>query len=269
MILINGCSFTYGVGLENLNDSYSVKYCIDKNLPFNKIAAPGFSNDNIRSTTISELLNHPEQYQLVMINWTTPWRLNLGRLLPKDTPVNVFLTSTFNGNHSDAKQKNIDLAAFWTHFFDAFYFHRCYFESVFLVQQFCKSKNIKCVFTNTTRMIEPSDWKTLSSIVKADSMHPDMYLNHFTGSADELRLSYQRLYRKNDIGLIKEFFKTIICYVDAIDWNCFVGLDQRPLYSFDQLWPQTISAHPGIEAHCYWLDVLKNDARLNQLVKNL
>ena len=105
MILINGCSFTSGMSLNNPLCVYSVDYCNQNSLPFVNIAVPGNSNENIRSTTISELLTG--DYKFVMINWTTPWRLTLGKLIPGQTPMNIFPTHAFNGNIDD-NSKYID-----------------------------------------------------------------------------------------------------------------------------------------------------------------
>jgi hypothetical protein len=268
MILINGCSFTYGVGLIDRDDSYTNKYCISKNLTFKNISAPGLSHDNIRSTAISEILNYPNQYKLLIINWTTPWRLNIGRLLPARTPMNIMLASSFNGIQEDVEQNHINLSKFWNTFFDAFYYIRCYFESVYLVQEFCKSKNIPVIFTNTSDIIDIEDWIYLSRVIKTGTEHPDNYLKHIKQN-DFLMLSYIRLYKNHDMDEITNFFKTITCYVDEIDWNNFIGLKERALYNSTDPWPVQRDAHPGIEAHTYWFNLLSQNKKLNQIVNDL
>ena len=176
MILINGCSFTSGFALHDPKCVYSVDYCKQNSLPFKNISSPGNSNDNIRSTTISELLTG--DYKFVMVNWTTPWRLNLGKLIPGEYAINIFPNHAFNGNHDDTS-KYLDVGKFWENFYDGFYYHRSYFESVFLLQEFCRSRKIGYVFTNTNNFMQISAWQQVSQAVHAGIDHPDTYIDHF------------------------------------------------------------------------------------------
>ena len=268
MILINGCSFTSGMSLNNPLCVYSVDYCNQNSLPFVNIAVPGNSNENIRSTTISELLTG--DYKFVMINWTTPWRLTLGKLIPGQTPMNIFPTHAFNGNIDD-NSKYIDLGKFWENFYDGFYYHRSYFESVFLVQEFCRSRKIGYVFTNTNNFMQIAAWQQVSQAVHAGIDHPDTYINYFSESVkDLLDTTYQKLYKKHNMLQINHGFKRITSYVDAIDWSRFVGLDQRPFFTIPSTWPTELDhVHPGKEAHLHWRNVLTQSDWLTQEISNL
>lgn len=268
MVLINGCSFTSGLALRDPMCVYSVDYCKQNSLLFNNIAIDGNSNDNIRSTTISELLTG--NYKFAMINWTTPWRLVLGNLLPGRVPMNIFPNSAFNGNPSD-NSKYIDIRKFWEHFYDGFYYHRSYFENVFLVQEFCKSRKIGYVFTNTNDFMQVRAWQQISQSLHKGIEHPDNYLNYFSGSTKPLLdLTYQKLYRRNDMELIKHVFKRITSYVDAIDWDHFIGLDEAPFFTVPAVWPTELdNTHPGKEAHLYWRNLLSRTAWLSQEILSL
>lgn len=269
MVLINGCSFTDGSGLHNPLSSYSVDYCIQRSLPYTNIAITGSSNDNIRSTTISELLD--KSYKFVMVNWTTPWRLVLGKLIPTETPVKIMPKFAYNGDHND-NSNYIDLDKFWLNFYDGFYYHRNYFESVFLLQEFCRTRGIGYVFTNTNNFMQISSWQKISSILKNSNDHPDTYTDQFTGSTrDQLSISYQRLYKNHTATDIKNSFRRITSYVDAIDWSQFVGLDQEPFFDWpNQKWPTELDhIHPGKEAHLHWRKILDRSSWLTEKISKL
>lgn len=268
MVLINGCSFTAGEGLENPSCVYSVDYCNQNSLSFTNIAASGNSNDNIRSTTISELLTG--DYNFVMINWTTPWRLTLGKLIPGCYPMNIFPNHAFNGNYNDTSQY-LNIEKFWENFYDGFYYHRSYFESVFLVQEFCRSRKIGYVFTNTNNFIAIQAWQQVSQAVREGTDHPDTYINHFSGPIkDNLDLTYQKLYRKNDMAEIRHAFNRITSYVDAIDWSRFVGLDELPFFTIPATWPTELDGiHPGKQAHRHWRNLLDQTEWLTQEISDL
>lgn len=268
MILINGCSFTSGYALHDPSCVYSVDYCNQNSLPFTNIAVTGNSNDNIRSTTISELLTG--DYKFVMVNWTTPWRLNLGKLIPGEYAINIFPNHAFNGNHDDTS-KYLDVGKFWENFYDGFYYHRSYFESVFLLQEFCRSRKIGYVFTNTNNFMQISAWQQVSQAVHAGIDHPDTYIDHFSGSVkDHLDITYQKLYKKNDLTKIKHAFKRITSYVDAIDWSRFVGLNETPLFTIPATWPTELDdIHPGKQAHRHWRNLLDQTEWLSQEVSDL
>jgi len=269
MILINGCSFTFGSALKDPSCVYSVDYCNQRSLPFTNIAIDGSSNENIRSTTISELLTG--KYKFAMVNWTTPWRLVLGGLIPNRCPINIFPNHYFDGINIDGNDQ-FNLVKFWQVFYDGFYYHRNYFESVFLVQEFCRSRNIGYVFTNTNNLMQVSAWKNISQTINENKSHPDTYIDHFSGfNRDHLQISYDRFYKKNDMAQIKQAFKRITSYVDAIDWDRFVGLNEEPFFQWpNPTWPTELdNIHPGKEAHLYWRNVLDRSAWLTQEIINL
>ena len=196
MILINGCSFTSGFALHDPKCVYSVDYCKQNSLPFKNISSPGNSNDNIRSTTISELLTG--DYKFLMVNWTTPWRLTLGNIIPGKSPITI-LPDSVSAAEADIDVSRFNLNKFWQIFYDGFYYHRNYFESVFLVQEFCRSRNIGYVFTNTSNLLQIPAWKKISQSINEGISHPDTYIDYFSGrTKDVLDITYQKLYRKND-----------------------------------------------------------------------
>jgi len=269
MILINGCSFTSGMALRDPTCVYSVDYCNQHLLPFTNIAIDGNNNENIRSTTISELLTG--KYKFLMVNWTTPWRLVLGGLLPTKCPINIFPNHYFDGiNHNGNNQ--LDLDKFWQVFYDGFYYYRNYFESVFLVQEFCRSRNIGYVFTNTNNLMQVHAWKKISQAIDENISHPDTYIEHFTEYNKELlKISYEKFYKKNDMSKIKHAFKRITSYVDAIDWDQFVGLDEEPFFQWPTpVWPTELdNMHPGKEAHLHWKNILNQSEWLTQEITDL
>lgn len=268
MVLINGCSFTAGLALHDPTCVYSVDYCNQNSLLFNNIAVNGNSNDNIRSTTISELLTR--DYKFAMINWTTPWRLTLGKLIPGETPMNILPNQAFNGNNDDCS-KYLDVGKFWEHFYDGFYYHRSYFESVYLLQEFCKSRKVNYVFTNTNNFMQVRAWQQISQSLRKGIDHPDTYINYFSESTKPFyNLTYEKLYRKNNMQLIKHAFRRITCYVDAIDWNRFVGLDEAPFFTIPSVWPTELDKHhPGKQAHLYWRDLLSQTEWLSQEILDI
>ena len=268
MVLINGCSFTSGLALHDPTCVYSVDYCNQNSLSFNNIATEGNSNDNIRSTTISELLT--KDYKFAMVNWNTPWRLTLGKLISGQTPMYILPNHAFNGNYDDCS-KYLDVGKFWEHFYDGFYYHRSYFESVYLLQEFCKSRKVNYVFTNTNNFMQVRAWQQISQSLLKGIDHPDTYINYFSESTKTfLNLTYEKLYRKNNMELIKHVFRRITCYVDAIDWNRFVGLDEAPFFTIPSVWPTELDkVHPGKQAHLYWRDLLSQTEWLNREILNI
>jgi hypothetical protein len=269
MVLINGCSFTEGYALRDPTCVYSVDYCNQHLLPFTNIAVKGNSNDNIRTTTISELLTG--KYKFLMVNWTTPWRLTLGNLMPGKIPMSI-LPKAAIGSDLDEVAANCLLEKFWELFYDGFYYHRIYFESVFLVQEFCRARGIGYVFTNTNDRIQVSAWRKINQAVKENTAHPDTYIEHFTGhNKDLLDISYKKFYKKNDMSLIKPTFQGITSFVDAIDWDRFVGLDEPPFFQWpDPLWPTGLdNIHPGKEAHLHWKNILNQSEWLTQEITDL
>lgn len=269
MILINGCSFTAGLGLRDPSCVYSVDYCNQHSLPFTNFAVEGSSNEHIRSTTISELLTG--KYKFAMINWTTPWRLVLGGLIPGTMPMHIFANHYFDGTNIEGNDQ-FNLEKFWQVFYDGFYYYQNYFESVFLVQEFCRSQNIGYVFTNTNNLVQVHAWKKISQAIDENTSHPNTYIDYFSGpSMDNLQISYERFYKKHDMTLIKHAFKRITSYVDAIDWDQFVGLDEEPFFQWpNPVWPTELDIiHPGKEAHLHWRNVLDQSNWLTQEIADL
>jgi len=277
MILINGCSFTSGQGLYDSSCVYSVDYCKLYTLPFNNIAVAGSSNDYIRATTISKLLT--SDYKFVMVNWTTPRRFTFAASMAGYPPMRILPNHSFNGIPGDTTQYNFEggtrgLVKFWDTFADPFYFARVYFESVYLLQEFCKSRGIRYVFTNTNNYLQVDAWRKISDVLKVGNDHPETYINYFTGYAHSLYTeSYNRLYKKNLTEDIRALFSHITPYVDNIDWGRFVGLNETEKVFFDPIqknWPtEEDNAHPGREAHEYYRSLLEQTSWLTQEINTL
>lgn len=71
-ILVNGCSFTYGEGLDNKAQDLYINVFLNNKFPdsiINNIAIPGSSNQTIFENTVEELSK--SKYDLIFVGWTS------------------------------------------------------------------------------------------------------------------------------------------------------------------------------------------------------
>ena len=261
MVLINGCSYVAGFGLDNPDDSYHVAACKELGLEYQNIAIPGASNDLIRSTTISEVLANPGRYTRVHLGFTGTVRISLSTIDSNEHAHHHFLFGAIGTTTDEIQLHEI----FWKKYLRVIFWVHNYAQNVYLIQEFCRNRGIACVCVNSARDVDFAFWLIMYDMVTAQADPKDILTaarRHESEFyyADEL----SDLYHKSGPETFFTVVKKISTMVNSIDQSKFVGLGQRHLHDCLDFWPVgNDGSHPGIEAHQHMtalvVERLKND----------
>tara|TARA_E500000178_G_scaffold214081_1_gene211430 strand:+ start:6274 stop:7026 length:753 start_codon:yes stop_codon:yes gene_type:complete len=145
MILTNGCSFTNGYDLNNINDNWPSQLSVLLNQQVINLALGGASNDRIFRTTKEWLVNNePPEY--VIIGWTSHTRNELHHELGMYCRTAATGIEQENGPDPGNLKK---LHRFWIHnMFNEYINYRNWIYNILFLQDYFESKNIRYTFFN-------------------------------------------------------------------------------------------------------------------------
>jgi len=145
MILINGCSFTEGYDLENINDNWPSQLSHIINKPISNIALGGSSNDRIARTTHEWLVTNPDP-EHVIIGWTT---YNRNELYHHE---GLYIRGLSTGSESEIEYNPADIKIVhknWIQYnLNRWINYRNWIYHLLFLQKYFESKNIKYTFFN-------------------------------------------------------------------------------------------------------------------------
>jgi len=143
MILINGCSFTEGYDLEDINDNWPTQFSKLTNQDIINLALGGASNERIFRTTIEWLVNNnvPEH---VIIGWTGHNRNELSHEL--GMYVRLLTTSIEQENGPKTDDLSVIHKTWMNHLLNEWINYRNWIYRLLFLQDYFESKKIKYTF---------------------------------------------------------------------------------------------------------------------------
>lgn len=247
MILINGCSFTYGTGLKDQDETFTHQVCNHYQLSFKNISVAAASNDRIRSSTIQEILN--KKYQYAFINFTNVPRIHLGE---------TFGLKTILLRVSTVEKFNKNLENFWSLFLDELFWVKNYFENIFILQEFLKSHSVPYTFTNTSEFVNFDKWVADTKFAENYYVIPDSFKEFYN-----LKKVDPKFYQS-----ITDEYNSIIRLINNIEMSKFSDLGKKKIFG-SGFETGNDHYHPGKKAHDYMknliLEHLINDKDFIQL----
>jgi hypothetical protein len=182
-IYINGCSWTYGDGLENpeqenfsvnLKKIYGADECIND-------SQRGGSNDRIARTTINFLLANKDHWDdlLVVIGWSCPHRTEFWSDMQSEWEwINQY-------RQGERSEKGLKARAYYGTIWNETQAFTNYYMNVITLQSFFKANNIKYFMFRSFGFQNPmtnlqyggdADWNLYNSLVNKGNI-PDTYVD--------------------------------------------------------------------------------------------
>jgi hypothetical protein len=168
-LLTVGDSFTYGDELDDIYMAWPYRLASLLNYQVVNLGQSGCSNTSIFRRTISEIANAPESYDLVVIGWTSPGRIEL-----KDhvgVAYDIWPGFQVHGDFFTMHPWREELVTYLNKYHNVEYLFEQYVINVLSLQSYLKANNIPYVMLDITgkdyyKKSSPPDTRLIQQIDK-------------------------------------------------------------------------------------------------------
>jgi len=168
-LLTVGDSFTYGDELDDIYAAWPYRLASLLDYQVVNLGQSGCSNTSILRRTISEVVNTPESYDLVVIGWTSP-----GRIEWKDhvgVAYDIWPGFQVRGDFFEMHPWREELVTYLNKYHNVEYLFEQYVINVLSLQSYLKANNISYVMLDITgkdyyKKSSPPDTQLIQQIDK-------------------------------------------------------------------------------------------------------